>query len=65
MQRRLPEMEQFSCKKRLEKIDLFSWEQRKLRGDIIEVCKIMRIIDWVDCKKHFSIRGSKTKSITI
>eukprot|EP00061_Rhincodon_typus_P014782 g42066.t1 len=46
--RMLPGMESLSYKERLDKLGLFSMEQRRLRGGLIEVYKIMRDIDKVD-----------------
>ena len=37
----------------MEKLGLFSLERRRLRGDPIEVYKIMRGMDRVDSQKHF------------
>eukprot|EP00061_Rhincodon_typus_P013487 g39888.t1 len=38
-------MEGLSCKERLDRMGLFSLECRRLRGDLIEVYKIMRCMD--------------------
>eukprot|EP00061_Rhincodon_typus_P007449 g29158.t1 len=43
--RMLPGFEDMSYKERLEKLELFSLEWQKLRGDMIEVYKIMKCID--------------------
>ena len=43
--RMLPGMEGLSYEERLEKLGLFSLERRRLRGDLIEVYKIMKGID--------------------
>ena len=51
--RMLPGMEGISYEERLEKLGLFSLEQRRLRGDLIEVYKIMRGMDRVDSQKLF------------
>ena len=51
--RMLPGMEGMSCEERLEKLCLFSLEQRRLRDDLIEVYKIMRGMDRVDSQKLF------------
>ena len=65
--RMLPCMEGISYKERLEKLGLFSLEQRRLRGDLIEVYKIMRGMDRVDSQKLFPrveesiIRGHRFK----
>ena len=51
--RMLPGMEGISYEERLEKLGLFSLERRRLRGDMIEVYKIMRGMDRVDSQKLF------------
>ena len=51
--RMLPGMEGISYEERLEKRGSFSLEQRRLRGDLIEVYKIMRGMDRVDSQKLF------------
>jgi len=40
---------------RLEKLGLFSFEKRRLRGDLIEVFKIMRGLHSVDREKLFPL----------
>ena len=51
--RMLPGMEGISYEERLEKCGLFSLERRRLRGDLIEVYKIMRGMDRVDSQNFF------------
>ncbi|PLS49478.1 hypothetical protein CYV29_15670, partial [Carnobacterium maltaromaticum] len=51
--RMLPGMEGASYEERLSRLGLFSLERRRLRGDLIEVYKIMRGIDRVDSKRLF------------
>jgi len=50
----LPGLEGVSCMDRLDKLGLFSLERRRwLRGDLIEVYKMMRGIDRVDSQNLF------------
>ena len=51
--RMLPGMEGINYEERLEKLDLFLLERRRLRGDLIEVYRIMRGMDRVDSQKLF------------
>ena len=51
--RMLPGLEGVGYEERLNKLGLFSLERRRLRGDLIEVYKIMRGIDRVDSQRLF------------
>ena len=51
--RMLPGMEGINYEEKLEKLGLFSLERWRLRGDLIEVHKIMRGMDRVDSQKLF------------
>jgi len=60
--RMLPELDILSYKERMDRLGLFSLERRRLRGDLIEVNKIMRGIDQLDSQYLFPKVGeSKTR----
>ena len=59
--RMVPMMRNFSYEDRLEKLELFSL-QRRWRGDLIEMFKIIRRLDRVDREKLFPLgKGSRMK----
>ena len=51
----LPGMEHLSYEVKLDRLELFSLEQRRLRGDMIEGYKIMRDTDRVDKEQLFPL----------
>ena len=51
----IPSLRHKQYKDRLKELDLFSLEHRRIRGDLIQVFKIIRGIDNMDCNKYFSI----------
>jgi len=51
--RMLPGIESVGSEERLNKLGLFSLERQRLRGDLIEVHKIMRGIDRVDIQRLY------------
>lgn len=53
--RMLPGLEESSCKERLDRMDLFAPGARRLRGGLIEVYKIMRVIQKMIKKKSLKI----------
>ena len=60
--RMLPGLDGLSYKERLDRLGLFSLERRRLRGELIEVYKIMRGIDQLDSQYLFPKVGeSKTR----
>jgi len=54
----LPGMEGRSCEERSRELRLISLERRRMRGDLIEVDKMIRGIDRVDSQETFSSGGS-------
>ena len=58
----LPGLDGLSYKERLDRLGLFSLERRRLRGDLIEVYKIMRGTDQLERQYLFPKVGeSKTR----
>ena len=58
----LPGLDGSSYKERLDRLGLFSLKRRRLRGDLIEVYKIISGIDKVDSQYLFPNAGeSKTR----
>ena len=63
----LPGLEGINYEERLDKLSLFSLERRRLRGDLIDVYKIMSGMDRVDSQILFprversSTRGHRFK----
>ena len=60
--RMLPGFKQLSYRERLNKLGLYSLERRRLRGDLIEVFKMMKGIDRVDVDKLFPLRVGKIQT---
>lgn len=52
----MPGLRGLSYNERLDKLGLYSLERRRMRGDLIEVYKIMRGIDRVDVSRLFPLR---------
>ena len=62
--RMLPGLEGMSYKERLDKPGLFSLEWRTLRGDLIEIYKILRGIVRVDSQNLFPrVEMSNTRGV--
>ena len=61
--RMLPGLDGLSYKERLDRLGLFSLGRRRLRGDLIEVYKIMRGIDQLDSQHLFPKSGMKLEGI--
>lgn len=51
----IPSLRNKSYEDRLKELDLFSLQHRRLRGDLIQVFKIIKGIDNMDYSKYFSI----------
>ena len=60
--RMLPRLDGLSYKERLDRLGLFSLKRKRLRGDLIEVYKIMTGIDQLDSQYLFpKVGNSKTR----
>ena len=60
--RMLPGLEDLSYRERLNRLGLFSLERRRLRGDLIEVYKIMRDMERVNRQGLFpGVGESRTR----
>ena len=51
----IPSLREKSYEERLKELNLFPLTQRRLRGDLIQVFKIMKNIDNMDCDKYFIV----------
>ncbi len=51
----IPSLKNKSYDDRLKELNLFPLKQRRLRGDLIQVFKIIKGIDNMDCSKYFTI----------
>ena len=54
----IPNLRNKSYEERLEELNLFTLSHRRLRGDLIQVFKIIKGIDNMDCSKYFTIDRS-------
>ena len=60
--RLIPEMRGLDYEERLNRLDLYSLEFRRMRGDLIETYKIMKGMDRVEVERFFLLRkGSRTR----
>ena len=60
--RLIPELRHMRYPERLEALDLFSLETRRLRGQLIEVFKILRGFDNVDYREMFQLSEGVTRN---
>ena len=51
----IPSLRKTSYKEHLKDLNLFPLTQRRLIGDLIQVFKILRNIDNIDCDKYFKV----------
>ena len=58
----IPELRHLSYESRLERLNLFSLETRRLRGQLIEVFKILRGFDNVDYREMFQLSEGVTRN---
>ena len=58
----VPELRHLSYPSRLEELNLFSLETRRLRGQLIEVFKILNGFDNVDYSEMFTLREGVTRT---
>ena len=54
----IPSLRNTPYEERLKELNLFPLTQRRLRGDLIQVFKIIKGIDNMDCTKYFTIDRS-------
>jgi hypothetical protein len=54
----IPSLRNKPYEERLKELNLFSLSQRRMRGDLIQVFKIIKGIDNMDCNKYFTINHS-------
>ena len=54
----IPNLRNKTYEERLKELNLFPLSQRRLRGDLIQVFKIIKGIDNMDCSKYFTIDQS-------
>ena len=54
----IPSLRNKSYEERLSVLNLFPLSQRRIRGDLIQVFKIIKGIDNMDCSKYFKIDSS-------
>ena len=58
----IPSIRHLSYEDRLKELNLFSLEKRRLRGQLIEVFKILRGFDNVDYRNMFQLSEGRTRN---
>ena len=58
----IPSIRHLGYHRRLDRLNLFSLEKRRLRGQLIETFKILKGIDNVDSQNLFSLNSNHTRS---
>ena len=58
----IPSIRHMSYERRLERLNLYSLEKRRIRGQLIETFKILKGIENIDYKKLFNLSRNQTRS---
>ena len=58
----IPSIRQIGYQRRLERLNLFNLETKRLRGQLIETFKILNGITNVEYNKHFTLSRNQTRS---
>ena len=58
----VPSIRQFGYRRRLERLNMFDLETRRLRGQLIETFKILKGITNIDYNNLFSLSTNQTRS---
>ena len=58
----IPSIRHISYERRLTRLNLYSLEKRRLRGQLIETFKILKGIDKIDYSKLFTLSSNQTRS---
>ena len=58
----IPSVRHMSYERRLAKLNLYSLEKRRLRGQLIETFKILKGIENIDYSKLFTLSNNQTRS---
>ena len=58
----VPQLKSLTYTERLQALNLYTLEQRRLRGDLIETFKLLKGLGKADCKKFFNTaRNTSTR----